>query len=138
MTPAEQEEIKKACDAAYKKIGMNAYFGNGFEAGYTFGYNRAKQENEQVANSLHATIKYNWDKHCKIVEDYEAKIKELEADNERLKYWQQEKDIEANAEQVLLQNNTKYTLPNDCPDGSHVKFCVRNKGCLTCFFLINQ
>lgn len=36
MTNLTDKEIQKGCDEAYKKLGLNAYFGNGFKAGVEF------------------------------------------------------------------------------------------------------
>jgi len=30
------DDIQKGCDEAYKRVGLNAYFGNGFKAGVKF------------------------------------------------------------------------------------------------------
>jgi len=78
-TPQEPTPAEKAWEQVNKQHpeGVNPY-------AFVLGYNRAKREFEEVNKAQHDVIKTNWDKHCQIVSEYEAKIKELEEDHRRL------------------------------------------------------
>jgi len=48
----DEDKIADACNEAYLRIGENAYFGNGFEAGVQFAVKELESEKQELVEVL--------------------------------------------------------------------------------------